>query len=177
MPSLDQVSLDALTSNGAVIRLRRDDFPDTGDAGLLRQTSQQGHRNVGFDVVLAHVAGVSAVDNQEVHHVVHVAGQVNGHRHRPCRVDGGVRGGLLCGKASLLNRGNQLVELGAEVGVLRLLLLRHGEVLWAVALDDGHGYGQRDEQSEKRQQGEQSFATHGRFLLRFSGLLLRGGAL
>ena len=77
-----------LAGNVAVGRLGRDDFPNSGYAGLLGELGQEGYGYVGFDVVFAYVAGVAAVGFQEVHDAVHVAGQVDGDGYGAAGVDG-----------------------------------------------------------------------------------------
>ena len=176
VPGLGEVGLDALTGEIAKGVLGRDDFPYADYAGLFRELPQQGHGHIGFNVVLAHVAGVAAVVLQELRHVVHVAGQVDGHRHRAAGVDRGIRGGIHGRLLSLLNRRNELVEMRPQDGVRLLLLLRHGEALWpvTVAVDYGHGYGQGYERREDSQQGEQSLAAHRQLLLRCQQAFSRG---
>ena len=89
--------------------LGRDDFPDPDDPGLFRHLPQQRRRNVGFDVVLAHVPGRAAVVFQESHHYVCLPGQVNGHRDHPGVMNCGVVSSFL-DSLPRLEVGDQLVE-------------------------------------------------------------------
>ena len=96
----------------AVRWLRWNDFLHPGYARLPREFGQQRNRHIGFDIVLAHITRVAAVGYQEVRHVLHIAGEVNGHCHRTVGVNGSVRGGARSRLLSLLNRSNELVEVG-----------------------------------------------------------------
>ena len=95
VPLMREMGLNPLADVFAIGRLRRDDLPHPGYARLLRELPQQRNRHVGFDIVLAHVARVAAVVLQKLHHVVHVPGQVNGHRYGATGMDRGIRSGLL----------------------------------------------------------------------------------
>ena len=88
VPGSCAVGLDSLAGDIAIHRPGRNYFPHADDTGLLRELSQQGYRHVGFHIVLAHVAGIAAVDYQELHHLVHILGQVDDHRHRAAGVYG-----------------------------------------------------------------------------------------
>ena len=130
VPGFRKVYLDALAGEVAVRRLGRYDFPHPDDPRLFRERPQQGHRHVGFYVVLAHVAGVAAEVFQELYRLVHVPRQVNGHLHRFCSVYRGVRGGVLRRGFSRLNPGGHLVEHRAQVGVLQFRLFRNSELVF-----------------------------------------------
>ena len=124
--------LDALTGDGAKFRLGRDDLPHPDDARLLGKAAQQRHRHIGFNVVLAHVAGVAAVVQQELHHVQDVGRQVNGNGHRPAISDGGLFGAFPLRGTALFVGFGQTAQVGTQVGVRqRLLSWRRRDVIVA----------------------------------------------
>ena len=61
VPSLRKMRANTLAPDLAEFPLRRDDFPHSDDSRLFRYLCQQRHRDVGFDVVLAHIARVAAI--------------------------------------------------------------------------------------------------------------------
>ena len=166
MPGRGRVGLDPLAGYWAKLLLWRDDLPHPYDTVLFRYRSQQGHRHVGFDVVLAHVAGVAAVVLQELHNIIDGAGQVDGHRHRLIQVHRRVLGGVLGGCFSRLHLGHQLVQVGAQVGVGQFRFFRDGVLVGAVSVGrwgaDGHG-NQQHRKCGKRQQAEEPTSEQGEF--------------
>ena len=121
---------------GPLIRLRGDDLPHAYDTRLLREPYQQGHRYVGLDVVLAHVARITPVLLQKPPHLIDVAGEVDGHRHRSSMGHGGAPGGVPNGGLSLLGLDHELIQVGAQLGVPLFLLLRGGRA--GIACSRGH---------------------------------------
>ena len=139
----------SLAGDGAVLRLRRDDFAYPHHAGLLRGFPQQRHRHVCLDIVRAHIARRAAVGFQKRNHRVHIPGQINGHGYRLAFTDRRLPGSPLSRGAALLHTGGQGVEPGAQLGVGELRRGRRSRQVLSPGSARRRAQGQRDCNNEE----------------------------
>ena len=113
--------------------------------GCSESWPSKGYGHVCLDVVLSHVAGGSTVDYQELHHLVHVACQVDGYCYRLLPVYRRLFGYRPSGGFPILDPDHEGTEVGSQVGIPQVLLVRNLELVFLVPFGlngrdrDAHG--------------------------------------